>query len=112
MLTYEYLLSMPTAYFIHREAQSADKPATRKSRGLYGSFYGLLAPIVHIVGNSYEGKRWPTSEHSIGYEKDSDMELKSLEVDFSRIKYWASRLNPQVVIEEPEARGQYIREVL
>lgn len=36
------------------------------------------------------------------------MELKSLEVDFSRIKYWASRLNPQVVIEEPEARGQYI----
>lgn len=49
MLTYEYLLSMPTAYFIHREAQSADKPATRKSRGLYGSFYGLLAPIVHIV---------------------------------------------------------------
>lgn len=40
------------------------------------------------------------------------MELKSAAQDIPRIKYWVSRIKSQVDVEDAEARGECVREVL
>lgn len=79
--------------------------------GLTGGFYGLLPATVHILGNSYKGKHWPTSD-STGGEEENDMELKALDKDIKRFRYWGSRVKSQVDIEEAGARGQLVRDAL